>query len=796
MASASLVRRGGASGRFSATCVACDGVTVVAGAPTGSLRLLRARRQRQEGAVAGAPAWDLELVRIVAPVGDALSAREAPTAVALRDTEGLAALGGASGLVRFVSVAAQDAGAQRLRPLTALRGAALVALEFGAEGAALAAADASGRVVVFWRSGALEGDPEAPFAQVHTVALRPQPQAVVQLSFDATVGMGLEPESDSPSSPTPPLLVASTRHFAVVVDAARKAHSAVGTKPRDAPLGAVFHRQAARAAAPAGSDQAGCEAAAILAARPGRRLWIAAASGRVLGTLKLPALGAEGPQAFGSLHALGPLVLSVAGSGVAVVDPVAARTLCAFPIAAAAAAAAPELGLAYVLERAEGSSDARLWVLSAPCTAAEYAHAARAAGDIALAESAEARVAALAIASTPEEAPPPPSFELASTSGGGADGGASGADGGAAAARAASVDRSVAADGGVASDGSAQPNSESDGMAGPTSAAADAAPDLWQDGAPVAAAPEPAPMAAVPRIRGKKKKRKPRVASIDAAKSTPASRALPLAATVPSSDEGREHPARVAMGDEGCESACGIMPPPAPPPEQVAAENAAAAAEAARRASAEAAEAPAAPPSPLHAEASGAGGAEEEQDNAPGTPKAVDIAADVGHAPAADGSGCAPLAVKAEEVLAATAADEAAAAAAAEAAAAAAHREWSLSEEAFEEAAASALQTDAAGPLESLLGSPDDIASPTARERAARLVLLALAHGAVLPAVRAARLTVLAASACATVCGSVAAASALATDEAVVALEELEARGDGAEDACTAACREVLAHCL
>lgn len=418
MASASLVRRGGASGRFSATCVACDGVTVVAGAPTGSLRLLRARRQRQEGAVAGAPAWDLELVRIVAPVGDALSAREAPTAVALRDTEGLAALGGASGLVRFVSVAAQDAGAQRLRPLTALRGAALVALEFGAEGAALAAADASGRVVVFWRSGALEGDPEAPFAQVHTVALRPQPQAVVQLSFDATVGMGLEPESDSPSSPTPPLLVASTRHFAVVVDAARKAHSAVGTKPRDAPLGAVFHRQAARAAAPAGSDQAGCEAAAILAARPGRRLWIAAASGRVLGTLKLPALGAEGPQAFGSLHALGPLVLSVAGSGVAVVDPVAARTLCAFPIAAAAAAAAPELGLAYVLERAEGSSDARLWVLSAPCTAAEYAHAARAAGDIALAESAEARVAALAIASTPEEAPPPPSFELASTSGG------------------------------------------------------------------------------------------------------------------------------------------------------------------------------------------------------------------------------------------------------------------------------------------------------------------------------------------------------------------------------------------
>ena len=51
-------------------------------------------------------------------------------------------------------------------------------------------------------------------------------------------------------------------------------------------------------------------------------------------------------------------------------------------------------------------------------------------------------------------------------------------------------------------------------------------------------------------------------------------------------------------------------------------------------------------------------------------------------------------------------------------------------------------------------------------------------------------------SACATACGSVAAASALATDEAVVALEELEARGDGAEDACTAACREVLAHCL
>ena len=76
------------------------------------------------------------------------------------------------------------------------------------------------------------------------------------------------------------------------------------------------------------------------------------------------------------------------------------------------------------------------------------------------------------------------------------------------------------------------------------------------------------------------------------------------------------------------------------------------------------------------------------------------------------------------------------------------------------------------------------------------MVRLALALGAALPAQHAARLVELAAGAGAAACGSAAAAAALATEEAVAALEELEARGGEAEDACTAACRAVYARPL
>ena len=106
------------------------------------------------------------------------------------------------------------------------------------------------------------------------------------------------------------------------------------------------------------------------------------------------------------------------------------------------------------------------------------------------------------------------------------------------------------------------------------------------------------------------------------------------------------------------------------------------------------------------------------------------------------------------------------------------------------------MRAASAAPLEALLGSPGDASPPAPRERAARVVRLALALGAALPAQHAARLVELAAGAGAAACGGAAAAAALATEEAVAALEELEARGGEAEDACTAACRAVYARPL
>ena len=409
-----------------------------------SLRVLEARR--------GGGAWRVELVRVVAPEG--ADADEVPTALAL--TGELAAVGGRSGGVRLVAVGAADAGAVRAR-LGALRGRAIAALAFAADGSALAAADDAGRLAVFSaRAGGGGsvgsgggGSASGGWTAIASITLLPAPQAAVQLGFAPTPTAGEQEreqgrerstDADAGAGGPPPLLV-STREFAAVVrvcvrtvageQRGRRSQvevevARVGTKVRNAALGAIFHADAAAAAlggARVEAGSAGDDAPALLAARPGRRLWSASASGRVLGTLKLGTPEAAPALAFGTLHALGPLILTAAESGVAVLDTASGRALQVLGVQAAAAASAPEMGLAYVLGSDGAGADAAvtsdtdadadgsaLWVISGPCTSAEYVHAARAAGAHDLADSAEARMhagAAAAVASHVAPRSPP-----------------------------------------------------------------------------------------------------------------------------------------------------------------------------------------------------------------------------------------------------------------------------------------------------------------------------------------------------------------------------------------------------
>ncbi|KAK3272894.1 hypothetical protein CYMTET_18837 [Cymbomonas tetramitiformis] len=151
-------------------------------------------------------------------------------------------------------------------------------------------------------------------------------------------------------SATDGALLISTRTFAMLLCLRTHVLTQVGSKPRDGAMGACFHPQG-WAALPSGNGAASSNW--VLAARPGRRLWIVDAGEKdgvksdVKATLRLaqlptptalPWAGAvKNPPSsssvqFGRLLSLGPCLLSVSDKGICAVDFVSVTAQAWWPV--------------------------------------------------------------------------------------------------------------------------------------------------------------------------------------------------------------------------------------------------------------------------------------------------------------------------------------------------------------------------------------------------------------------------------------------------------------------------------